>query len=76
MGWKGEWTSSQGGTSPLLLPLPCQAACTPLALLLLGQENIFFQKGKTENTAYTKIEVPGGVRGQEQDKLQPKARDV
>lgn len=76
MGWKGGQTSSRDGTSPLLLPLPCKAACTPLALLLLGQENIFFQKGKNENMEYTTIKVPGGVKGQEQDKLQPKARDA
>lgn len=31
---------------------------------------------KKENTAYSKIKVPGGVKGQEQDKLQPKAGDV
>ena len=76
MGWKRGQTSSQDGTSPLLLPLPCKAACTPLALLLLGQENIFFQKGEIENTEYTTIKVPGSVKGQEQDKLQPKARDA
>lgn len=58
-----EQTSHQGESSHLLLPLPCKAACTPLALLLLGQEHVFFLKGKKENTADTKINVPGGVRG-------------
>lgn len=35
MGWEG------GRTSPLL-PLPCKATCTPLALWLVGPENVFF----------------------------------
>lgn len=59
----GERTSRRGESSRLLLPLPCKAACTPLALLLRGQEHVFFQKGKQENTADTKMNVPGGVRG-------------
>lgn len=76
MGWEGGRTPNQGGTSPLLIPLPCKAACTSPTLLLLGQDNIFFQKGKKENTTYTKIKVPGDERGQEQDKLQPQAGDI
>lgn len=35
-----------------------------------------FERGKKENSAYSKIKVPGDVRGQEQDKLQPKAGDI
>lgn len=34
------------------------------------------KREKKKNTAYTKMHVPGGVRGQEQDKLQPKTGDV
>lgn len=51
MGW-------EGGQRSLLLPLPCKATCTPLALWLVGRENVFFQKHKTkkkkENTTSTK----------------------
>lgn len=70
MGW-------EGGRRSLLLPLPCKATCTPLALWLVGQENVFFQKHKKKrehNIHQNKI--PGAVRGLEQDNVQPKAGEV
>lgn len=75
-GMEGRTDSKPGWDLSTTAPTALQSRMHASGSFAARTRKHFLSKGENVNTAYTKIEVPGGVRGQEQDKLQPKAGDV